>query len=206
MRSVQGNVLTSADNPRGQVRVDPAFTYAGSYEFILKGIAHCERYHFVVAVGPQIKRLFMVQFEGFLPDNTYRYRRTDEYMVRMQPLRLGAHTYNHSTWFYDDAATAREEPGAESDRTRAFLQQQGYHLPDELMMSRFERLVDEAQRHEVIFFYDEDLRDTGFTAADLGEGGRAADQAERLAGELTARSLQCFAVVDSGAAGEESAP
>ena len=195
-RYVEGQVLVSTDLPAIRVRLDEAFAYVGQRTFTLKDIARVERYVFVDADEQRrIERMFIFQFEGFLDtnDHTYRYRFTN-------PVELGGHTFNHNTWYYDDAVEMARNPGAESERTRAFLEEQGYHLEQELMMSRFVAVVDEAKRNELILYYFENVRDTGYTLAEIAtKEGDIAPEHTALDDSLTYRSRQHFTVLeDSG--------
>ena len=162
-RYVEGNVFTSTYLPAIRIEIDEALSYVGMMDFILKDIAQVERYVFVEADAQQrIERMIVFQFEGFLDNNDhyYRYRFID-------PDTLGGLAFNHNTWYYDDAVVRARNPGAESERTRAFLEARGYTLENELMMSRFVAVVDEAKRHELILFYFENVRDTGFALAEI---------------------------------------
>ncbi len=194
-RYVEGQVLVSTDLPAIRVRLDEAFAYVGEMAFTLKDIARVERYVFVdVDEQQRIERMFIFQFEGFLDNNdhTYRYRFTN-------PVQLGGHTFNHNTWYYDDAAEIARNPGAESERTRAFLEEQGYHLEQELMMSRFVAVVDEARRNELILFYFENVRDTGYTLAEIAtKEGDIAPEHTALDDSLTYRSRQHFTATADG--------
>lgn len=190
-RYVEGNTLVSTYLPPLRVKVDTAFVYAGSIDFILKDIARVHRYVFVDAdAGQRIERLFIFQFEGFLDtnDHVYRYRFPN-------PLMLGGIAFRPNTWYYDDAAEIARNPGAESERTRAFLEGMGYRLDPELMMSRFVAVVDEARRNELILYYLENVRDTGYTLAELAtDGGDIRPEHAALDTALVYRSRRAFTV------------
>ena len=141
--------------------------------------------------GQRIKRMIVFQFEGFLDtnDHYYRYRFPN-------PDTLGGHVFNHNTWFYDDAVEIARNPGAESERTRAFLEAKGYRLDTELMMSRFVGVVDEEKRNELILFYFENVRDTGYSLAELAtEGGDIRPEHAAVDDGLTQRSLHIMTVL-----------
>ena len=76
MRRVKRQVLTSTYLPSIRVRFDKRFKYVGSQKFILYDRAQVEQHFFVDADNQQrIKRMYMVQFEGYLPNinATYDY-------------------------------------------------------------------------------------------------------------------------------------
>lgn len=190
-RYVEGSVFTSTYLPAIRIEIDEALSYVGMMDFILKDIARVERYVFVEADEAQrITRMIVFQFEGFLENNEhyYRYRFTN-------PDTLGGHVFNHNTWYYDDAAEIAHNPGAESERTRAFLEGKGYRLDTELMMSRFVAVVDEAKRHELILFYFENVRNTGLTLAEVAtQGGDIRPEHTALDAALRQRSLHSLSI------------
>lgn len=193
-RRVKNNYLISDDLPKLRLKVDKNFQYVGHLLFDLKDIARVERFVFADADGKRIKRLFIVQFEGFLDNNThtYRYRVTN-------PVTLGGEVYNQNCWFFDNAKSIKENPGAESDKTTALLKEKGYKVEDELLMSRFVRVVDEAKRHEVIIYYLENAKDNNFSlAADYVEDGTPTEKQAALEKALTGRSLKSFTVEQQG--------
>jgi hypothetical protein len=192
-RFVQDTTLVSTALPAVRIQVTPAFQYAGYVEFNLWDVAAGTRYIFVDTADRQIRRLFLLQFEAYLPTNahTYNYRFTD-------PRILGGQRFQHGTYAFSNAAIARERPGSEAPLTAAFLQAQGYTFADEWMMSRFVTVPDAARRHELILFYMEMVPATGHTLAEFytgtGEDAVATPLWRQIAAGLTARSLQNFTV------------
>jgi hypothetical protein len=191
---MQGNTIVSTANPSATIHVDPNIRFIGKIDFVLKGIARVERFIFVEA-GRQhhVRRMFIAQFEGFLPssDEVYRYK------VRT-PVELGGAQYQQNVLFYDDAKGATEEPEAEAAKTRAFVASKGYLLDEQLMMSRFARVVDEAKKHELILFYFENLSDSGQKLATLTANDQDNPEAKAIARPLLQRSLRAFQVRSDG--------
>src|SRR6185436_16738677 len=74
-RSVKGQVLSSTELPAVRLRFSKEFKYAGGHDFVLYDVANAEQ-HFFVDADPQgrIRRMYWVQFEGYLPTNTNTYR------------------------------------------------------------------------------------------------------------------------------------
>ena len=73
-RTVDGQVLTSADTPAIRLEFDKAFKYVGGQTFILYDVASAEQHFFVDADEQgRVKRFYWVQFEGYLPNNTHAY-------------------------------------------------------------------------------------------------------------------------------------
>ena len=186
--SVINNRIISLVNPAVTIAVDKQIKYLGKIDFPLKNIVRVQRFIFVDADETRhIQRMFIAQFEGFLSgvDDIYRYRIEN-------PINLGGADYRHNIWFYDVAKAGKEEPEAEAARTRAFVESRGYHLDDQLMMSRFARPVDVAKRHELILFYWENLADTHQPLDVLTRNEQENPEAKRVAKGLRRRSLRTF--------------
>src|SRR5574341_224044 len=74
-RTVKGQILTSTETPAVKLEFDKAFKYVGGHDFILYEVARAEQHFFVDADKEgRIKRVYWVQFEGYLPSNTHSYR------------------------------------------------------------------------------------------------------------------------------------
>jgi hypothetical protein len=190
-RRVEGNVIISENFPAIRIKVSKAFKYAGRLQFNLKEMARVDRFVFVDADRGHVRRLFMVQFEGFLDgvNHTYNYRMRN-------PMTLGGQTYSQNCWFFDNARNIKENPGAESDKTTAFLKEKHYSVDDELMMSRFVRVVDEEKRHEIIIYYIENLKDSGFPFTEYNGDGQPSARQTAVEKALTERSLKSFTLLE----------
>jgi hypothetical protein len=64
----------------------------------------------------------------------------------------------------------------------------GYKMPADMMYVRLVHLLDDQKRKELMIVYGEDLAPTGFTAADLAEGGKSRTQWPALENALIARA------------------
>lgn len=191
-RRVEGQVLTSTALPSIRIKFDEALKFVGAQSFTLHGVARAEQYYFVEAGAQRrIKRMFIVQCEGFLPDNnnTYNYPAN-------KTIRLGEHDYiTNAAAVPNVSATLKQNPDTDAARAAAFLESKGYRHGEDVMFQRFIRVVDEAKRHEFILIYIEDLSGSGFTAADLAKGGRAAEQRDRVLQELQNRALKSLEIL-----------
>jgi hypothetical protein len=185
-RSVRGQVLTSTEMPAVRIEFDKAFKYAGGHDFILYDVARAEQHFFVDADKQgRIKRLYWVQFEGYLPSNTNTYRYKVNRAVNIGGLDFIADAY---------ARNIKVNPGrpdSDGSRGRAFLQSKGYSWSgDEILSQRLVHLVDEAKRNELMIIYAEDLTGMGLTAADLASGGSAATRWDEISKGLLDRALK----------------
>ena len=106
-----------------------------------------------------IEKLFIVQYEGFLPENdfTYNYDFSNAGSI-------GGYKFRHNTWIYDARQNAIDRPLGEGAKTLAFLEEKGFSAESDFMMSRFVGLASDDRKHEIIIFYQEMLEaTTGYT-------------------------------------------
>lgn len=188
-RHVEDGILVSTCLPPLRLRPDPGFKYLGGHPFRIRDVAAGERHVFVDAEGSRIRRLLLLQFEGFLDgvDHTYNYRITN-------PVALGGETYHQNVYLF----SANGDLAPEGIATKAFLEGHGLVWPDEQMMPRFVRVVDTARRHELIIFYTESVADAGHTIAEIAEDGGIRPAFAPVAESLTARSLRAFTILPPG--------
>jgi hypothetical protein len=186
-RYVENHTFISDDLPPLRMELDPAFDYAAVSSFDLKGIARVERHHFVESDGRQVRRLLMLQFEGFLPDNTKTYT----YAIT-NPVRLGGLTYRQDIFGFSVAAEIAEEPEAELAHTARLLTQQGYTAEDELMMVRYATILGDDRRNEFLIFYVESISAAGRTRAELFVDNALRPEFAAVGEALAARALASF--------------
>jgi|GEM_PF-947411 len=192
-RSVLNNVLVSSSLPEIRVAVAPEFTYVGRFDFFIRDVAYGERFVFVDADDKKVQRLFIFQFEGFLPTNTMTYNYNFS-----QAEEMGGFRFRQNTWAYSNNDALINSPEGEGSLTAKFLRSKGYELEDELMMSRFLMVPDEERRNELILFYLENASTTGRSIASFydNQDNRTAHWRE-ISKELTARSRESFSIVTS---------
>ncbi|HJU53125.1 MAG TPA: hypothetical protein VJ715_01090 [Pyrinomonadaceae bacterium] len=189
-RRVEGRTLVSNALPPIRLKFDKDFDYVGTQSFILYNSAQVEQHFFVDADGGRIRRMFMVQFEGYLPTNKHIY----DYKIK-DTIRLGGLDFMYDTNVANVPAFRKQYPDSDAGRAAAFLEAKGYLLEGEdIIFQRYVRLVDEARRNELLVIYYENLKGTGLTAADLSADGRAAAERDRLFREVQKRALKGFKV------------
>lgn len=180
-RLVKGRVLTSSQLPPIHLKFDKAFTYVGTQNFILYDRAQVEQYFFVEADKQRrIKRMYMVQFESYLPNVSGAY----DYAVK-KTINLAGQSYIADAEVVPNVPAAIKQD-AQSDVARAasFLEGKGYRIAEGIAFQRFVRMVDEAKRSEFILLYVEDLIEAGFDTADK----------EKAIQEFTGRALKGFKI------------
>jgi len=185
-RSVHGQVLTSSATPAVRLKIADGFKYAGSQTFILYDVARAEQ-HFFVDADEQglVRRMYWIQFEGYLPTNANSYQYKTTKTVTLGGLEFiadaGARTIKPGSG----------RPGSDGERARAFLEEKGYKpASDDVLSQRLVHLVDEQKRDELMIVYVEDLAPMKLTAPDLAPGGAAAARWDEIAKGLLGRAVK----------------
>ena len=184
VRKIDGHKLTSSAQPKVTLRFDNDFTYAGSQSFVLYNVANAEQHFFVDAdKNKRIQRLYWVQFEGYLPNNTHTYRYEPNKVVQIGHLSFIVDSFARNV--KNDAG----RPGSDGARARDFLRSKGFTLGDEIMFQRLVHLTDQTKRNELMIIYLEDLSLTGMTAAELSPGGAKAANWPEVSNMLLQRAI-----------------
>ncbi|HEX8368335.1 MAG TPA: nuclear transport factor 2 family protein [Pyrinomonadaceae bacterium] len=192
-RSVNKNKILSLENPTVRIEVDEQLQNVGILNFILKNVARVERYVYARHdENKRIRRLFIAQFEAILPGVKGGYT----FQV-IKPTRLGNFDYQTDIGVYNFAERIAANPGAEPEVTKALFDQNGLKADEDYLVARYARITDAVdKRHELILFYFETLRDSGFTRTQLESGGKPTPEAEKLYGEFADRAARSFKVAD----------
>lgn len=169
-RSVADNELVSLGDPGIVMGFHPSFRHIGGQKFVLYGVADTEQHFFVETdADNRLKSFYWVQFEAYLPDNSYHYDYEDS------PSRLRIGDYD----FYMDTEAVQSNPekrrrGTDGARAREFLDSKGYAVPQNFAYARLVHLTDASRRKELMVIFIEDLAPLGLSGAELQQGGEAA--------------------------------
>jgi len=178
-RRVKGQTLTSDSQPSIRIRFGKAFKYVGSQQFILYDRAQVEQQFFVDADKYQhLKRMYMVQFESYLPNikGAYNYTVT-------KTIDLGGETYIVDAEVVKDVpAAVKQDSQSDVARAALFLERKGFRLGEAIVFQRFVRLIDETKRSEFILLYVEGA---------IGD----ADGTAKAMQELSSRALKDFKIL-----------
>lgn len=192
-RQVEGNVITSERDPQVRIELPKSALYVGADRWDLYGIADCELHAFVDADGQKnVQRLYWVQFEGYLPtkpDSKYKYDSP-------RHAKIGGMDFYVDTWVRANDAETR--PGSDREHVEALIRAKGYRMPAGMMYVRLVNLLDQEKRKELMIVYGEDLASTGFTAAELREGGKAYDRWPTIEKGLVERAEKKIAIDKTG--------
>lgn len=151
-RSVKDQLLSSDKLPPLRVKFKKSFKFVGSQSFVLYEKAQVEQFFFVEAdKRGQVKRLYVIQFEGSLPNAglTYNYPAT-------QTVKLGIENYIVNAQVLSNvSAELKQSPTSDFARAASFLESKGLEVGEEITFQRFVRVVDEAKQNEIILLYVE---------------------------------------------------
>jgi hypothetical protein len=150
-RMVEGTTITSTADPAIQIRLPRAARYLGADRWDLYDVCDAELHVFVEAdPGKRVRRLYWVQFEQYLPNNTYTY----DYPFK-EKLTHGGLEFDVTPNFRRTTRVSR--PGSDREHVIAMLTKHGYTLPPETLSVRLVNLLDDSRRKELMFIYSEDL-------------------------------------------------
>ena len=176
-RQVKDQILTSTSLPPIRIKFDDAFKHVGTQQFVLYDRAQVEQHFFVDADNERrIKRMYWVQFEGYLPAVNAKY----DYPAN-ETVRLAGQTYIVNAESVPNVSeVVKRMPQSDVERAVSFLESKGYRLSQSIRYQRFVRLVDEAKRNEMILSYIED----------------AAASSEKPGKEFLDRALKGFTILE----------
>ncbi|HYP40405.1 MAG TPA: hypothetical protein VEX13_08585 [Chloroflexia bacterium] len=193
MRTVENNVLVSMDMPAIKLKIDNRMEYVGRLQFVLYNIAEADIFVFAEGDGDRrLKRWLIVQFEGFLDNNSHTYN-----YAMASRITLGSHEYMVDDYADNLNRMMAEEP-ADSDgaHVAALLRREGYTMPDDAIWSRFVRAIGEARRKELLIIYTEDLAALGLTAASLPFNVPLPQEYAALTEGVHERAVRAFTIVE----------
>jgi hypothetical protein len=182
-RRVQGNMIISEHDPKLRIRLPESVHYVGADRWVLYGIADCELHAFVKAAEQKnVQELYWVQFEGYIPTRPDLHHKYDS----PRHATIGGLDFYVDSWPRSNGE--KTEPGSDREHIDALIRAKGYKIPANMMYVRLVNLLDAEKRKELMIIYGEDLASTGFTAADLREGGKAYGQWSMLQKGLIERA------------------
>jgi hypothetical protein len=178
-------VITSEHDPHVRIQLPKSVQYVGANRWILYGIADCELHAFVEA-DPRnnVERLYWVQFESYVPTRPELKHTYDS----PRHANIGGMDFYVDTWARPKDAETRA--GSDFEHIRTLLRAKDYNMPAGMMSVRLVHLLDEQKRKELMIIYGEDVAGTGFTAADLNEGGKERERWPNIEKGLIERAEQ----------------
>ena len=119
-----------------------------------------------------------MQFEGYVPSRPDLHHTYDS----PKHTTIGGMDFYVDTWVRTKDATTQS--GSDREHIEALVRAKGYRMPEAMMYVRLVHLLDKEKRKELMIIYGDDLAPTGFTAAELNEGGKAHDRWPGIADAL----------------------
>jgi len=192
-RRVQGNTTISQHYPKLRIRLPESARYVGADRWVLYGIADCELHAFVKEDAQKnVQELYWVQFESYIPTRPELHHTYDS----PRHATIGGLDFYVDTW--PRSTGEKTESGSDREHIDALVRAKGYKIPADMMYVRLVHLLDAKKRKELMIIYGEDLASTGFTAADLREGGKASGQSPALENGLIERAKAKIGLEGSG--------
>lgn len=152
---------------------DERYKYIGGQKFILYGTADVEQHFFVEAYPDgQLKNIFWIQFEAFLPDNSFTY----DYSSAPLRLQIDEFVYTNTAAGKSSRLLRLGWPGTDGYAARKFAADKGYVIPDHYAYVRLIHLPNNTKREELLIIVMDDLAPTGWTAEALRKGGEHQDR------------------------------
>jgi hypothetical protein len=189
LRTVDGSVITSKNDPAAQIAVPPTATYVGAVRFVLYGTANCEIHLFAEAdSSKRVRRLYWVQFEEYLPEHpTLKYLPTPSYSVLEMS---GLHFYQRARF---GKSSDLPRTGSDTEQVYLLLKANGYTFPAETVNVTYKHFFAE-MRKELLLMVIEDMSMLGITFAELVQGGAVQPSWTPIAEQLMARASKVFSV------------
>jgi hypothetical protein len=189
-RVVKGSRLISKADPAIVIKLPREAKYVGADRWDLYDIADAELHVFVEADRDKnVKTMYWIQFEGYLPSNTHIYNYTKD-----EAVKFAGRDFWQRARFGPTSGPPRA--GSDLEHVRALLAQAGYKTPAETMNVRLVQVLDEARRKELMFIYAEDLAPTGYTSAQLMDGEQTRPEWEPIKQKLLERARKRIRIVD----------
>ncbi|MGI9054343.1 MAG: hypothetical protein ACR2F2_00940 [Pyrinomonadaceae bacterium] len=150
-REVKNRILISEDAPKIRLKFDKKFKFAGSQKFVLYERAEAEQFFFIEAENKKIKRLYMLQFENFLPGIEGAYNYNEPQSVKIGGLDFFA----NAEPIPNVEAALKAVPDSDIAKAAEFLKSKGFTLMNSLLYQRFVRVVSDDKRREFMMLYIE---------------------------------------------------
>ncbi|HKP70265.1 MAG TPA: hypothetical protein VJV05_13340, partial [Pyrinomonadaceae bacterium] len=184
LREAKGHVLRSKSTPAVDLEFGKDFKYIGGHKFVLYDVANAEQHFFVDAdKDGRVKRLYWIQFEGYLPSNTKTYDYKGTKTVNIDGLDFIA-----DSWARNLKATPGR-PDGDGARGRAFIESKGFKLAsDDMITQRLLHFILPDRRNELMVIYMEDMSPLGLMAVDVNKGGKAEAKWNEIAAGLLSRA------------------
>ncbi len=154
MRHVKGRTIVSRESPKARLSIRSGFRLIGTQHINIRGDAEAEQYLFVRSgTGNMVRSFYLIQFERFLPTNTFAY----DY-ASMATTQLGNLSFNYDVRsFLDLGSVLREDQGSDGAAMEQLFAKQQLVLPQNTVLVRLFHLPSADHRTELMIIYGEAL-------------------------------------------------
>ena len=125
LREVKGQTILSNEMPAAELTFNKDYRYVGGQVVNLYGNADAEQHLFVKVRKGNVERFYWVQFEHFLPTNTYRYDYSADRTTNIGGLLF---VYDVKSW-PEFAAMQLEDPASDGAALSRLLTQHNLSFP-----------------------------------------------------------------------------
>lgn len=189
-RIAQANTLTSERDPSVRIELPKSVQYVGAERWILYDVADAETHIFVEAdERKQVKRMYWVQFEGYLPSVP---KLTYTPQSGQGTMEIAGMTFYTRARF--GLTNETPKPGSEMERVNKLLAANGYTLPAEMINARFIHYLDEPKRNELMIIVSEDMAQWGHKHDDLVKGSPTTEPWLSMSQKMTTSASQRFTI------------
>jgi hypothetical protein len=192
-RVVSDSTVISRRDPAVEIKLRRSVRYVGTDRFLLTDpklgyFDACELYAFVDSNdGRQVGAFYWIQFEAYLPS------RPDLHHTYDSPRHV---TIGGLDFYVDTGVSSAAKvpaPGSDGAHFYSLLTSHGYRR-DDLMSVRLVHLLDATKRKELMIIYAESLAPTGYTAAQLEQGGAEHAKWDAIADVLIRRAERSITI------------
>lgn len=192
-RRVQNNTIHSNAMPSITIEVDSSLQFISEMKFTRMEVCAIQLFLFAEVDGKNIKRLLTLQFETYLPGNSYSF----EYPRLTTDVQIGNKNYLTDGGILKLDAVLKKTGEGDIAYWVEWLKRDGYDYQQwkELAYSRFVRVLDKSARTEFLIVYFENLQQHGFHADDLLKDGQHKDKLPQLKQVVHQNALDAITVV-----------
>ena len=154
VRRIKGRTVFSRESPKANMSIGKGFRFIGTQPVNLHGNADAEQYVFARSGrGNIVESFYLIQFEHFLPTNTFTY----DY-ASMPATQIGNLRFNYDVRSWPDlGALLREDRGSDGAAMEQLFAKQHLVLPQNAVIVRMFHLPSADHRTELMILYGEAL-------------------------------------------------
>ncbi len=151
-RQVNGQTIVSNQFPAVDLTFSDEFRYVGSQVVNLYGVADAEQHVFVAGPPGQVERIYWVQFEHYLPNNTHTYNYPPE-----RTTDIGGLQFVYDVRAFSNYGAVARDPRSDGAAVISLLTKHNIAVPTRVVGVRMVHLPSADRRSELMIIYGEAL-------------------------------------------------